>query len=333
MKRILVYLFLMMACSEAKKPQEPAAAFPVEEQKRKAYAIVIHGGTNGSREIPLESQNAHLKGLTEALKIGQGILQNGGTSLDAVEQTIRYLEDHVEFNAGKGASLTSEFTHELDAAVMDGRDLSCGAVAGVSTVKNPISLARMVMENTPHVLFSGEGAEKFAEKMEVQRVSNDYFTTEEKVKALERKLMAQVHTPGELHYGTVGVVALDIQGNLAAGTSTGGTTAKATGRVGDSPIIGAGTYADNRTCAISCTGKGEEFMRNNIAHDISAMIDYRKISLREAMDIAVHKKLKPQDGGIIGVDRFGNIHQAYNTIGMYRGSADSEGLFEVRIWE
>ena len=333
MKRILAFIFLLIACAEAKKQQEPISVSTAEEQEQKAYAIAIHGGTNGSRDISPESQNAHLEGLTAALKIGQEVLQNGGTSLDAVEQTIRFLEDHVEFNAGKGASLTREFTHELDAAVMDGRDLSCGAVAGVSTVKNPISLARMVMEKTPHVLFSGVGAEKLADEMEVERVSNNYFTTEDKVKALEMKLTAQVQVPVELHYGTVGVVALDRQGNLAAGTSTGGTTAKAKGRIGDSPIIGAGTYADNRTCAISCTGKGEEFIRNNIAHDISSLIGYKKISLRDAMEMAVHEKLKPQDGGVIGVDRFGNIYQAYNTVGMFRGAADSEGLFEVKIWE
>ncbi|HEY4564067.1 MAG TPA: isoaspartyl peptidase/L-asparaginase, partial [Thermoanaerobaculia bacterium] len=254
--------------------------------------------------------------------------QQGGTSLDAVEKVIRFLEDDPLFNAGKGAVYTHEGTHELDAAVMDGRDLSCGSVAALKTVKNPISLARLVKERSPHVFLVGEGAEAFASQMKVERVPNSWFDTPERYQQLQEALKEE---PKE--HGTVGCVALDVHGNLAAGTSTGGLTNKRFGRLGDVPVIGAGTYANNKTCALSATGIGEEFIKHTVSHDISALMEYKGLSLQAAMDQVIHHKLKPGDGGVIGVAHDGSLALVFNSEGMYRGAADSNGRFEVRIWE
>jgi beta-aspartyl-peptidase (threonine type) len=293
------------------------------------WAIAIHGGAGTiPKDLPEAQKRQYLQSLGAALKIGQGVLQQGGTSLDAVEKVIRFLEDDPLFNAGKGAVYTHEKTHELDAAIMDGRDLTCGSVAALKTVKHPISLARLVKERSPHVFLVGEGAEVFATEMKVERVPNSWFDTPKRYQDL---LDALKEEPKE--HGTVGCVALDVHGNLAAGTSTGGLTNKRFGRLGDVPVIGAGTYANNKTCAISATGIGEEFIKHTVAHDISALIEYGGLTLQQAADRVIHQKLKAGDGGVIGVGRDGSIALVFNSEGMYRGAADSNGRFEVKIWE
>ena len=249
----------------------------------------------------------------------------GGTSLDAVEQILVFIENDPKFNAGKGAVYNHDGNHELDASIMDGRTHACGAVAGVTTVKNPISLARRVMERTRHVLLAGAGAERFADETGVERVTQDYFHTERRYRQWQERLKGA--------RGTAGAVALDRHGNLAAGTSTGGLTDKRFGRIGDSPIIGAGTYADNATCAVTGTGVGEEYIRYAVALRISALMAYRGLSLQDAAEEVIMKTLKPGDGGIAGVDHSGAIALVFNTEGMFRGAADSNGRFEVAIWE
>lgn len=304
------------------------------------YAIALHGGAGViSRDIDPEVRDGYLASLEEALTIGRDLLDAGGRSLDAVEHVIRYLEDDERFNAGHGAVFTSESRHELDASIMDGRDLNAGAVAGVRTVKNPITLARMVMEESRHVMFSAEGAEGFADMMEVERVDNSYFSTDRRREQLERaREQAVLHDETQAHhvphpFGTVGVAALDRDGNLAAGTSTGGMTNKMPGRVGDSPVIAAGTYADNSTCAVSATGYGEKFIRNAVAYQICAIMEFQGATLAEAARIVIYEKLEEGDGGIIAVDHLGNIVMEFSSPGMFRGAADSAGRFEVAIWD
>ncbi len=300
-----------------------------EARNKNKYTIVIHGGAGViSKSIPEDVKKEYINSLSEALKIGRKILADGGTSLDAVEKVINYLENDPKFNAGRGAVFTSQGTHELDASIMNGKDLSCGAVAGVKHVKNPISLARLVMEKSPHVLFAGQGADDFAIRMHVELVPNDYFDTPNRFE----QLLKYKIKPSEKH-GTVGCVALDSKGNLAAGTSTGGMTNKMPGRVGDSPLINAGTYANNKTCAVSATGTGELFIRNTVAFNVSALMEYKGMSLKDAADEMIHKRLKAGDGGIIAVDKDGNYAAPFNTQGMFRGVAKSDGTFEIKIWE
>ena len=322
--------------------------------QKKDFAIAIHGGAGViSRDIDPEVRDGYLASLKEAARIGRDLLDQGGSSLDAVEMVIRFLEDDERFNAGKGSVFTSEGTHELDASIMDGRDLNAGAVAGVRTVKNPISLARLVMEQSRHVMFSGDGAEMFADEMNVDRVDNSWFGTERRLRQLENARRQQVHAQGppersitehaqeqsehsqarSFRFGTVGAAALDRQGNLAAGTSTGGMTNKMPGRIGDSPVIAAGTYADNNSCAVSATGHGEKFIRNAVAYQICAIMEYQGASLEEAAQIVIHEKLDKGDGGIIAVDKWGNIVFEFSSPGMFRAAADSEGLFEAAIWD
>ena len=290
------------------------------------YTIVIHGGAGTFDKSFDDSLKAeYMNSLKEALTIGQKILESGGTSMDAVEKAVNFLENDPKFNAGKGAVFTSEGTHELDASIMDGSDLSCGGVAGVKHVKNPISLARLVMEKTKHVLLCGEGADNFGKQLNVEYVENNYFDTPERLEQYEK-------IKGSKH-GTVGCVALDIHGNLAAATSTGGTGNKMPGRVGDSPIIGARTYADNNTCAVSCTGEGELFIKNDIAFNLNALMAYKKMSLKEAADELIYKRLNENTGGLISVDKDGNFATPFNTNGMLRGVANSDGLFEVEVWK
>jgi len=289
------------------------------------YTIVIHGGAGTlNKSMPDSLREEYLKSLSESLRIGKEILEKGGSSLDAVEQVIRFLEDDSQFNAGKGAVYTSEGTHELDASIMDGSNLSTGAVTLIKRVKNPITLARYVMEKTPHVLLGGEGADKFAEQMGLEIVPNTYFDTEQRHKQLSKEKEKK---------GTVGCVALDLKGNLAAGTSTGGRTNKMVGRIGDSPLINAGTYANNKTCAVSGTGIGEEFIRHTVAYNVSALMEFKGMTLKQAADEVIFKMLKKDDGGIIAVDKDGNYSAPFNTTGMYRGVATSDGTFEVKIWE
>lgn len=287
--------------------------------KPASWAIAIHGGAGGDPQKMTPSQiEAVQDGLKEALHKGISILSQGGTALDCVEQVVRVLEERPEFNAGKGAVFNAQGQHELDASIMDGSDRSCGAVAALRTVRNPISLARKVMEQTPHVFLAGSGAEQFASEQKVERVNNSWFDTE------ERRL------DWEHSKGTVGCVALDANGNLAAATSTGGLTNKKWGRVGDSPLIGAGTYADNRSCAVSCTGTGEEFIRRSIAHDVSARMLYGEKTLEQAAQEAM-LSLPDDTGGLICVSKDGKLVLLFNTQGMARGLADSNGHFDLGI--
>ncbi len=320
---------LLTTAQPAAAQQQDKAEIVLRPAGAPRWAIAIHGGAGTiPKTLPEERRQQYLQSLAAALKVGQGVLQQGGTSLDAVEKVVRFMEDDPLFNAGKGAVYTHEGTHELDAAIMDGRDLSCGSVALLKTVKNPITLARMVMEKSPHVFMVGEGAEAFATEMKVERVPNAYFDTAFRYQQLQEAIKKQ-----EQDKDTVGAVALDVHGNLAAATSSGGLTNKRFGRLGDVPIIGAGTYANNRTCAISATGIGEQFIRHTVAHDVSALMEYGGLTLQQAAERVIRQKLRPGDGGVIGVSRDGSLVLVYNSEGMYRGAADSAGRFEVKIWE
>jgi beta-aspartyl-peptidase (threonine type) len=316
--------------------------------------FVIHGGAGViTREsMSPAAEKAYRDKLEEALLAGYKTLQEGRSSLDAVETAIRILEDSPLFNAGKGAVFTADGKNELDASIMDGKTLGAGAVAGLHHIKNPISLARMVMEKSPHVMMIGDGAEKFAREQGVQLVAAKYFWTKERWDSLqqvkaEEKRKAEAAKAGKKisrlnlreqprnKFGTVGAVALDKNGNLAAGTSTGGMTFKKYGRVGDAPIIGAGTYANNNTCAVSATGWGEYFIRLGVARDISALIEYRAMPIQEAVDLVIQKKLQNLggDGGVIAVDQFGNIGISFNSNGMYRAYINSDGKPVVEIYK
>lgn len=278
-----------------------------------------------------QDEKAIKKSLNDALDIGYEILSNGGSAMDAVEATIVFLEDSPWFNAGKGAVITKEGHHELDASIMDGSSLNAGAVSGVKTLKNPIKSARLVMEKSPHVMLYGEGAEKFAVENGMDTVENSYFTTPtrlERWKALnDGKGENSSLEPSK--FGTVGCVALDKNGNIAAGTSTGGMMNKAYNRIGDSPIIGAGTYADNETCGISCTGHGEYFIRIGVAKEISDQMAFGNKSLEDAVNYTIHEKLTGMEalGGLIAVDKEGNVAVPFNTPGMYRGYRKAEKTY------
>ncbi len=304
-----------------------------QSARRIEYGLVIHGGagtiTRGSLSPELES--AYRAKLTAALQAGYAVLSTGGTALLAVEQALVVLEDSPLFNAGRGAVFTRAGTNELDASIMDGATLQAGAVAAVQGVKNPIRLARLVMDATPHVLLGGDGAEQFAREQGLPMMPAEYFFTQRRWDALQK---AQGRGEPAREQGTVGAVALDQGGNLAAGTSTGGLTNKRPGRIGDSPIIGAGTYADNQTCAVSGTGQGEYFIRAVVAHDIGALMAYQGLTVVEAAREVVMEKLVALGGtgGVIALDREGHIAMPFNTAGMYRGYVDEAGRVEVAIY-
>ena len=307
---------------------EPPAAPSSPQAERQAFALAIHGGAGApSRSLDAESRRAYVRSLATVVRDGCASLERGESSLDVVEQAVRTLEDDPQFNAGRGAVFTREGRHELDASIMDGRELRAGAVAAVTTVRNPIALARAVMERTPHVLLAGDGADAFAREIGMQPVPNDYFSTERRRESLQRT------RDREGSRGTVGAVALDRAGNLAAATSTGGLTGKRSGRIGDSPIVGAGTYADNRTCAVSGTGTGEEFIRHAIAHSVSARMQLAGETLHQATHAVVNDVLRPDDGGVIAVSHRGEIAMPYNTDAMFRAACDAGERIEVRIWE
>lgn len=307
------------------------------QNSKKDWAIALHGGAGYiSKDMPEERKNAYMNALNEAIAVGTEILKNGGTALDAVEKTVNYLEDNELFNAGRGAVFTAEGKNELDAAIMDGSALNAGAVTGVKTVKNPISLARKVMTDSKHVFFAADGAETFADETDVERVDPEYFKVQRRYEAWKRaqEQQGQVLEAEERgwKFGTVGAVAVDKEGKLAAGTSTGGMTNKMYGRVGDVPIIGSGTYANNLV-AVSATGWGEKIMLNVSAHTLAAYMEYKETTLQEAMDYLVDDVLEPGDAGFIAVDKDGNIAMKTNTGSMFRASADSEGGKHVAIWE
>jgi len=294
------------------------------------YVIVIHGGAGSGDPASFseERQNQYKQELGNALAIGENILASGGTCIEAIEKTINYLEDCPLFNAGKGAVFTNEGHNELDASIMIGSDLSAGAVTCVKDIKNPISAAIKVMTNSEHVLLAGKGASEFAKMQGLKIVDSTYFHTESRWKNLQDAKLSEKH-------GTVGCVVLDKYGNLAAGTSTGGRTNKRYNRIGDSPIIGAGNYANNNTCAISGTGHGEFFIRYTVAHDISALMEYKNMSLMEASNIVIMDKLANVngEGGIIGVDKNGNIAMVFNTTLMFRAYAKSTGEKDIAIFK
>jgi len=322
---LLVGALLCGSCRQRQAPgAAPASAAPVVASPE--WALVIHGGAGGR---PSQASAAGYRaGLAAGLEAGKVVLATGGRSLDAVEATLRVLEDDPRFNAGKGAVFNHAGGHDLDASIMDGKTLACGAVAGVTRVRHPASLARQVMEKTRHVLLAGPGADAFAAEIGMEPVDNAWFST-----APRRAQWEKARQSGRTAWdkGTVGAVALDRHGDLAAGTSTGGLTAKRFGRVGDSPIVGAGTYADNRTCAVSCTGIGEEFIRRAVAHDVSAGMAWGGLSLAQAANRVVRDKLPDKAGGLIGLARDGSAVAVYNTDGMLWARADASGRSEVHI--
>lgn len=296
--------------------------------------IVIHGGAGAlepGRYTP-EEEAAYRAKLTQAVEAGYAILEDGGAALDAIEKAITIMEDSPLFNAGKGAVFTREGKNELDASIMDGATRNAGAVAGVTRVKNPILLARAVMEKSDHVMFARDGAEEFAKEQNLKFVPKKYFRTKKRWDSYKRALKAEKEQkqgalPADFKYGTVGAVALDDRGNLAAGTSTGGMTLKRYGRVGDTPILGAGTFADNNSCAVSSTGHGEYFMRLTIARDICAQVEYAGASIEDAANDVIHHRLQDLggDGGVIVLDAKGNSAMVFNSAGMFRGVKRDDG--------
>ena len=302
----------------------------------KKYVIAIHGGagtilrTNMTNEIEQKYKMA----LNESILAGENILLNSGLAIDAVEAAIRSLENNPLFNAGRGSVFSNEGEHEMDASIMNGKDLMAGAIAGVKNVKNPITLAKSVMQHSNHVFMAGQGAEVFAKQLNIEMAPNEYFFEQMRydqlIQAKNNDRIELDHVDnkfenGEKKFGTVGAVALDVFGNISAGTSTGGMTNKKHGRVGDTPIIGAGTYANNQTCAVSCTGHGEFFIRSVVAYDISCLIEYKGFSLKEACNLVVKDKLVKigGEGGLIALDARGNIELCFNSEGMYRASKKS----------
>ena len=312
-----IYFIILLICFNCKDhPSQPV--------------IAIHGGAGIilKGDLSIEKEKLILEKLDEAISHGYEILKSTGSSTDAVVETIKILENSPLFNAGKGAVFTNQGTVEHDASIMSGENLNAGASTGTMYVKNPITLAHSIMTSSEHVFLSREGAEEFAKMENLEIVEQDYFYTDFRFNQLKK----QKNSPSK--FGTVGCVAMDINGNLAAGTSTGGMTNKKWGRIGDSPIIGAGTYANNKTCAVSCTGSGEYFMRSVVAYDISALMEYKDLSLKEAVYKVIHKKLPSigGDGGLIAIDNRGNIVMDFNTPGMYRASINKDGEKNIAIY-
>ncbi len=322
----VILLIAFSSCTEKKA-----------EIEKPEYAIVIHGGAGTilKKNMAPGKEAAYIEKMQEAMAAGEAILKNGGSSLDAVEATIHIMEDSPLFNAGKGAVYTEAGENEMDASIMDGSNLMAGAVAGVKTIKHPISAARLVMENSKHVMMAREGAEIFAEQQGLEIVDPSYFKSERRWNSYLRMKEKQEAEEANKKHGTVGCVALDKNGNIAAGTSTGGMMMKMWGRIGDTPVIGAGTYANNKTCGVSSTGHGEFFIRNVVAYDISALMEYKGWSLEKAANYVVNEKLKTQggEGGIVSLDKDGNIAMAFNTPGMYRGFIKSTGESGIFIYE
>ena len=328
MKKFLISLILLLICSCQSTESE------------NSIAIVIHGGAGTilKENMTPELESAYLDKLEEAVQTGYEILKNGGSSQSAVEETIKIMEDSPLFNAGIGAALTNQETASLDASFMEGDNLDAGAIAGSKYIKNPITAAISVMQESPHVLLSSDGADDFAIQMGLDTVPNSYFITDRRLRSVRKaKKDDMVSFEDDFikdsKYGTVGCVAIDKMGNISSGTSTGGTTNKKWGRIGDVPIIGAGTYANNDCCGISTTGWGEHFIRNVVAYDIAAQIIYNNKSIKEASINSLDKVMKTGgDGGVVGLDNKGNISMEFNTAGMYRASVDKNGNLTVKIY-
>lgn len=340
MKNIKLFLisFLFVALSV------PCGLIAKARKDKPSFGIVIHGGAGVilKKNMSTKEDEQYRAKLKEAMEAGYKLLAGGSPALDAVQKAVNILEDSPLFNAGRGAVFNSEGKNEMDASIMDGRTLNAGAVSGVSRVRNPIDLARLIMDKSKHVMLSGEGAEKFGIEHEIGFAGKKYFYTKKRWEQLKKRQKEEKNKEDAFFskaskdkYGTVGAVALDSYGNLAAATSTGGLTNKRFGRVGDSPIIGAGTYAKNATCAISATGTGEFFIRGVIAHDISALMEYRNRSLNSAARHVIMKKLTAMggDGGVIGIDKNGNVAMVFNTEGMYRGYHLSRGKPVIKIYK
>ena len=310
------------------------------------FTLAIHGGSGTILKEHMSSdlEAAYLNGLNDALNLGYTILEKGGSAMDAVKYTVMELENNILFNAGKGSVFSKSGTHEMDAAIMDGSSLSAGAVATVFNIRNPVELAEAVIKKSDHVFLSGKGAEEFAQQNNIPFEPDEYFFSQfrydqwQAIKdsddtALDHNIIPEISANKK--FGTVGAVACDANGNLAAATSTGGMTNKQYGRIGDSPIIGVGTYANNKTCAISCTGHGEPFIRSVAAYDVSCLMEYKGLSLEEAMKVVVMDKLVKIDGegGMIGVDGSGNAALVFNSTGMYRGMKSSDSNSVVGIYK
>ncbi len=347
MRKILasIALFVMLAPAAASgQKKAPRGITELQSPQNPRLGFVIHGGAGVIRKgslTPAREKEYRAK-LEEAVLAGYGVLQKGGSGLDAVEKAIMILEDSPLFNAGKGAVFTADGKNELDASIMDGKTLNAGAVAGLHKVKNPIRLARAVMEKSEHVMMIGDGAEKFAVEMKLTMVAEKYFWTQSRWNSLqeiikrekEKKKASESRLLPQNKFGTVGAVALDKEGNLAAGTSTGGMTYKKYGRVGDVPVIGAGTYAKNATCAVSGTGWGEYFIRLGVAKEVSTLMEYRAFPVQNAADRVIKQQLQNLggNGGVIAIDKFGNIGISFNSEGMYRAYINREGKPVVEIY-
>ena len=352
--RLILLLFLtlnLIACKQTTE-NEMAVAEPAETSPNSSpnFGLVIHGGAGTILKANMTDslEAAYREVLERAVRAGHEILANGGEAMEAVTASINIMEDSPLFNAGKGAVFTHEETNELDASVMDGATLNAGAVAGVTHIKNPIDLAVEVMDNSDHVMLAGAGAEVFAQTRGIELVDPSYFYTERRFRSLQRikeREKTELDHDGQASafdpfikdskFGTVGCAALDKHGNLAAGTSTGGMTNKRWNRIGDAPIIGAGTYANNATCAVSSTGWGEYFIRAMVAHDISAMMEYKGTSLADAAREVIHEKVGGLggDGGIVAIDKDGNVAMEFNTAGMYRAHMNAAGDLIIGIYE
>lgn len=346
---VIVLSCVFYSCVEKEPEVETSGSVDTEN-----FGLVIHGGAGTILKENMNDslETAYKEKLEEAIRAGHNILEKGGTSMEAVTAAINIMEDSPLFNAGKGAVFTNQETNELDASVMDGKTLNAGAVSGVTTIKNPIDLAVAVMDKSEHVMLSGSGAEQFAQEQGIQQVDPSYFYTQRRFNSLQRakkretieldhdgdiKKTTFINDPfiKDTKFGTVGCAALDKYGNLAAGTSTGGMTNKKYNRIGDAPIIGAGTYANNATCAVSSTGWGEYFIRAMVAHDISALMEYKGMSLQEAATEVIQKKLKNLGGtgGIVAIDHEGEVALEFNTAGMYRAHMNKDGEITIKIYK
>ncbi|TQI69216.1 beta-aspartyl-peptidase (threonine type) [Gramella sp. Hel_I_59] len=348
-KLLLLFSFVTLLSCDQNSENKSEVSTSAEETKTATdttqnFGIVIHGGAGTILKENMSDslEKAYKDKMEEAIRTGHEILANGGTAVEAVQRTINIMEDSPLFNSAKGAVFTNDGINELDASIMEGKNLNAGAVAGVTNVKNPINLAFEVMENSEHVLLSGKGAENFAKERGLEIVDPEYFYTENRFKAMERARDREDNKTAfydpfvkDEKFGTVGCAALDKDGNLAAGTSTGGMSNKKYNRIGDSPIIGAGTYANNATCAISSTGWGEFFIRGVVAYDISAMMEYKGMSLQEAASEVIQKKQPALggNGGIIAIDHKGNVAMEFNTEGMYRASMNATGDLQLGIYK
>ncbi|TRO67462.1 isoaspartyl peptidase/L-asparaginase family protein [Christiangramia sabulilitoris] len=342
----LFSLLLLLACKENRDLSANQPEIATQEDSLPDFGIVLHGGAGNIKKENMSDslEQAYKIKLEEAIRTGHEILANGGTALEAVQRTINIMEDSPLFNSAKGAVFTNEGKNELDASIMEGKTLNAGAVAGVTNVKNPINLAYEVMVNSEHVMLAGKGAEQFAEEQGLEIVDPEYFYTENRYKSMERVRDREQEKNNKTafydpfikdeKFGTVGCAALDKYGNLAAGTSTGGMTNKKYNRIGDAPIIGAGTYANNKTCAVSSTGWGEFFIRGVVAYDISAMMEYKGVTLQEAAQEVIQKKLPELggNGGIIAIDHQGNVAMEFNTSGMYRAAMNKNGELTMGLY-